>query len=228
MLQDHYSDIQQELDIKTEALKARRQKIRSLEREIADLQSEFQLDRADYLETIRRLEWNLKFYQQLMDKALPVLRRDNRFWDVETIRASSEWVEDCKKWILPEDSMQRIKLPPAINILAADSAPGRLQSNGISSVPNTPMHKEDEESRDENTPEPDCEFLKKRLQSSECMNQIIVDSYFRPKRANELLRSSKKKNNNTTIAALNKTWTDGEIYSTSPNNRGFQKKLKNF
>lgn len=54
--------------------------VRALEREVSDLQSEFQLDRADYLETIRRLEKNLKFYQQLLDKALPLLRKDGRFW----------------------------------------------------------------------------------------------------------------------------------------------------
>lgn len=80
LLQEHYTDIQQELKIKNESLKSYRQKIRALEREVTDLQSEFQFDRADYLETIRRLERNLKFYQQLLDKALPILRKDGKYW----------------------------------------------------------------------------------------------------------------------------------------------------
>lgn len=77
------------------------------------MQSEFQLDRADYLESIRRLEKNLKFYQQLIEKALPMLRRDGRFWDVDAIKADSEWNDDLEKWKLPESSMVKLKLPPA-------------------------------------------------------------------------------------------------------------------
>lgn len=84
---------------------------------MSDLQSEFQLDRADYLETIRRLDKNLKFYQQLIDKALPVLRRDGRFWDVDAIKADAVWNEDLEKWKLPENSMMKLILPPAGKII---------------------------------------------------------------------------------------------------------------
>ncbi|KAG4066357.1 hypothetical protein HA402_000581 [Bradysia odoriphaga] len=115
ILQGHYSSIQQELQVKTDALKSQRQKVRALEREVSDLQSEFQLDRADYLETIRRMDKNLKFYQQLIDKALPLLRRDGRFWDVDAIKADAVWNDDLGKWKLPENSMIKLKLPPAGN-----------------------------------------------------------------------------------------------------------------
>lgn len=91
--------------------------MRALEREVSDLQSEFQLDRADYLESIRRLEKNLKFYQQLIDKALPLLRRDGRFWDVDAIKADAVWNDDLEKWKLPENSMIKLKLPPAGKII---------------------------------------------------------------------------------------------------------------
>lgn len=80
LLQGHYTSIQQELNAKNEHLKLLRLKNRALEREVSDLQVEFQLDRADYLETIRRLEKNLKFYQQIVDKALPILRKDGKYW----------------------------------------------------------------------------------------------------------------------------------------------------
>lgn len=85
----------------------------ALEREVNDLQSEFQLDRADYLETIRRLEKNCQFYKQFVDLALPYLRKSGRYWDPEAIKCESTWNDDLNKWKLPEDSMIRLKLPPA-------------------------------------------------------------------------------------------------------------------
>lgn len=113
LLKSHYTDIHQELIDKTENFKRQKQKIKSLEREICDLQSEFQLDRSDYLETIRRLEKNIKFYQQLIDKSLPILRKDGRFWDVDVIKNQSVWNDDLQKWKFPDDSLTRLKLPPA-------------------------------------------------------------------------------------------------------------------
>lgn len=80
LLKEHYSDIHQELQAKTEALRGQRKKVLALEREITDLQSEFQLDRADYLETIRKQECNQRFYEQMLDKAVPLLRKDGKFW----------------------------------------------------------------------------------------------------------------------------------------------------
>lgn len=80
---------------------------------MSDLQSEFQLDRADYLETIRRLEKNCQFYKQFVDLALPYLRKSGRYWDPEAIKCESTWNDDLNKWKLPEDSMIRLKLPPA-------------------------------------------------------------------------------------------------------------------
>lgn len=50
--------------------------MRSLEREVSDLYSEFQNDRADYLETIRRQDQQLKLLQGLLDKIAPTIRRD--------------------------------------------------------------------------------------------------------------------------------------------------------
>lgn len=88
-------------------------KVRALEREVSDLQSEFQMDRTDYLETIRRLEQNLKFYQQLIEKAIPILRKDGRYWDPEVIRSKSVWNDDLSKWKFPDDLMSKLKLPPA-------------------------------------------------------------------------------------------------------------------
>ncbi|XP_037942324.1 kinesin-like protein KIF17, partial [Teleopsis dalmanni] len=118
LLQGHYTNIQQEITEKNEYLRLYRQKIKTLEREISDLQAEFQLDRADYLESIRRLDRNLKFYQQLMDKAIPILRKDGKYWDADEIIRNSFWNDDLKIWKLPESSMCSFKLPYAANSAA--------------------------------------------------------------------------------------------------------------
>ncbi|XP_033150518.1 osmotic avoidance abnormal protein 3 isoform X1 [Drosophila busckii] len=80
LLQGHYSSIQQEINIKNDHIKRCAQKIKMLEREVADLNSEFQLDREDYLEEIRNLGRNLKFYQILLHKAQPILRKSGKNW----------------------------------------------------------------------------------------------------------------------------------------------------
>lgn len=113
ILHTHYTDIAAELQAKTEALRQHRQRVRTLEREVTDVQAEFELDRADYLETIRRLQKRLRFYEQLTERALPLLRRDGRFWDPAEMRAASVWNDDLGRWRIPEQVWGRVRLPPA-------------------------------------------------------------------------------------------------------------------
>lgn len=113
LLTTHYTDISAELLAKTEALRAHRQRVRTLERDVSDVQAEFELDRADYLETIRRLQKRVRFYEQLTERALPLLRRDGRCWDPAAIRAASVWNDDLQRWRIPEQMWGRVRLPPA-------------------------------------------------------------------------------------------------------------------
>ncbi|XP_037049565.1 osmotic avoidance abnormal protein 3 isoform X3 [Bradysia coprophila] len=205
ILQGHYSSIQQELQVKTDALKSQRQKVRALEREVSDLQSEFQLDRADYLETIRRMDKNMKFYQQLIDKALPLLRRDGRFWDVDAIKADAVWNDDLGKWKLPENSMIKLKLPPAVDPKQQNgrekssslTAPGRLERSSSQSFKHS-SHANVSSTTVENGgdgPNEECDsnLLIKKLQRSD--GKDIAVSYFRPRRAVELIQQSRVINN---------------------------------
>lgn len=108
---------------KTEALRTARQRVKALEREVSDVQSEFQLDRADYLESIRRLQKRLKFYEQLTEKAAPLLQQRGtgdgvaaagRLWDPDAIRAESQWNDDTGRWRIPDAALTgRLRLPPA-------------------------------------------------------------------------------------------------------------------
>lgn len=154
----------------------------------------------------------MRFYQQLLERALPFLRRDNRFWDVDDIRSRSDWNDDTKKWTLPEDALRRVALPPAGGDCESSSytAPARVHvhSNNTQSLPPSPNNNNnngDEESCG------DTDFLIRKLHSGD--NQTIVDSYFRPKRAKELImRHSNSSNSNRSRNMLNKMLTDSDLF----------------
>lgn len=93
-----YGDITEELRARTLLLKKAKKKIISLEREVSDLQSEFEQDRTDYLETIRRLEQQVKLYTQVLDKVQPCIRRDCNYSNLDRIKGECVWDEDLQKW----------------------------------------------------------------------------------------------------------------------------------
>ncbi|XP_059609769.1 osmotic avoidance abnormal protein 3 [Phlebotomus argentipes] len=159
-LQGHYTDIETELRATKEALRVRKARNKALQREVNDLQAEFQLDRADYLDTIRRLERHVKLNDQLLTEAMPVLQRDGRQWDVEAIRRTATWSDDSNCWLLPEELLARPKLPELQRCSSADSVDA--------------------------PPSPERDPLRAKLQRSD--GAIIADTYFRSRRAVELLR----------------------------------------
>ena len=50
-----------------------------LDKEIQDLQSEFETERVDYLETIRRQDRQLKLLNQILTKIQPLVRKDSNY-----------------------------------------------------------------------------------------------------------------------------------------------------
>lgn len=76
ILHNQYKDISQELHLKTEALRKFRYKAKVLEKEISDLQSEFEIERVDYLETIRKQDKNVKLLTQISEKLAGTLKKE--------------------------------------------------------------------------------------------------------------------------------------------------------
>ncbi|XP_014243917.1 osmotic avoidance abnormal protein 3 isoform X2 [Cimex lectularius] len=124
-----YDDMHDQLTARSENLKKHRHKIRSLEREIADLQSEFETERTDYLETIRRLDRQLMLHNQILDKVIPNLKGPSNYSSIESIKNESKWDDDLQCWIVPDFTVLRTKLPPAGSSWrnSSQTAPGRLQ-----------------------------------------------------------------------------------------------------
>ncbi len=108
-----YDDIQEELRVKTDALKKSKQRSRALCAEIRDLQQEFETDRSDYLATIREQEQKLALLQQILDKVGPTIRKDCNYSNLGKIQAEAVWNDETQRWRIPDLVMERTKLPPA-------------------------------------------------------------------------------------------------------------------
>ncbi|XP_070382537.1 osmotic avoidance abnormal protein 3-like isoform X4 [Dermacentor albipictus] len=111
-----YDDINAELKVKSSMIRKAKRKIQTLEQEVRDLQREFETERTDYLETIRRQDQQLRLLSQILDKVQPCIRRDSNYADLEAVKAQSVWDQDAQRWRLPELTVQQMKLPPAAGI----------------------------------------------------------------------------------------------------------------
>ncbi|KAM6191449.1 kinesin-like protein KIF17 [Sarcoramphus papa] len=112
-----YDSIQEEVRAKSKLLEKMQKKLRAAETEIKDLQSEFELEKIDYLGTIRRLERDLMLFQQLLDQVQSLVRRDCNYSNLEKIKRESVWDEETGCWKIPEPVIQKTRLPAAVPAL---------------------------------------------------------------------------------------------------------------
>lgn len=188
-----YGDITEELRAKSLLLKKAKRKLQSLEQEVRDLQSEFESERTDYLETIRRQEQQQQLLTQILDKIQPFLRNECNYANIEMIKAMASWDENNGQWIIPEITMgtPRVKLPPAgahnhhqvHQNGTRDIAPSRIYK------PDSPTSYFDSDIIDANHGEMNGyeDRLLRKLENSE--NEEIVTKYFLPKRREQLLNN---------------------------------------
>ncbi|CAH2010924.1 unnamed protein product [Acanthoscelides obtectus] len=164
LLHNQYKDISQELSLKTDALRKYRHRVKVLEKEISDIQSEFETERQDYLEAIRKQDRQVKLLTQISEKLAGNLRKECNYSDLESIKEQTVWLDESQKYKLPELIVTRTRLPP----------PGQLTPNDFERQ-GAPYFFNDEE----------------KLQS---VDGNIIDTYFQPtmKRANELLNQSSR------------------------------------
>ncbi|XP_068204357.1 osmotic avoidance abnormal protein 3-like isoform X3 [Palaemon carinicauda] len=198
-----YDDIHEELRAKTELAKKQKAKVKALEREINDLTTEFQEERTDYLETIRRQEQQVKLLQAIVDKVQPTIRRDCNYSNIDAVKKEAMWEDEYQRWKIPDLVLVKTKLPPAgPNGTVSDTINNKLNNNlnssfnnGSSNNSNTTQNGIQPGGRFPSQTAParlgmwddddDDKFLKQKLQKSE--EEDIAGNYFKPKRANELL-----------------------------------------
>ncbi|KAH0628779.1 hypothetical protein JD844_010296 [Phrynosoma platyrhinos] len=123
-----YDSIQEEVRAKNKMLEKVKEKLRVAETEIKDLQSEFELEKIDYLATIRRQERDLLLHQQLLDQVQPLIRRDCNYSNFDKIKRESTWDEESGCWKIPELVTQKTSLPSAVSSVSQTKA-GRKNSS---------------------------------------------------------------------------------------------------
>ncbi|EPQ03624.1 Kinesin-like protein KIF17 [Myotis brandtii] len=168
-----YDSIQEEVRAKSKLLEKMQRKLRAAEVEIKDLQSEFELEKIDYLATIRRQERDFLLFQQLLEQVQPLIRRDCNYSNLDRVRRESCWDEDNGFWKIPEPMVIKTSLPVAVST-GLQNRPARKTSAADSG-------------------ELGMEEDRYRLMLSRSDSENIASNYFRPKRANQILSTDPMK-----------------------------------
>ncbi|EDL13255.1 kinesin family member 17, isoform CRA_a [Mus musculus] len=168
-----YDSIQEEVRAKSKLLEKMQRKLRAAEVEIKDLQSEFQLEKIDYLATIRRQERDSMLFQQLLEQVQPLIRRDCNYSNLEKIRRESSWDEDNGFWKIPDPIILKTSLP--VVPTGTQNKPARKTSAVDSGEPH--MQEED----------------RYKLMLSRSDSENIASNYFRSKRASQILSTDPMK-----------------------------------
>ncbi|KAK3729475.1 hypothetical protein QZH41_009384 [Actinostola sp. cb2023] len=179
-----YDSLQDEIKFKTRHIDRLEKQMASVQTDVYDQQEEFERDREDYLDTIRKQEQMLKLQQQILDKIQPCIRRDCNYFNIDRIKAECVWDEESGKWNLPDLVVTKTTLPTPGGIMPGGSpqtrrkSPTRLQigpqghlMNGYSGMG---YHEEPKEDR----------FLQHLSRNS---HEELAANYFKPKRAEKLL-----------------------------------------
>ncbi|XP_019522260.1 PREDICTED: kinesin-like protein KIF17 isoform X3 [Hipposideros armiger] len=162
-----YDSIQEEVRAKSKLLEKMQRKLRAAEVEIKDLQSEFELEKIDYLATIRRQERDFMLFQQLLEQVQPLVRRDCNYSNLEKIRRESCWDEDSGFWKIPKPVIIETCLPVAVS-----TGPRNKAVRKTSAADNGELGMEED---------------RYKLMLSQSDSENIASNYFRPKRASQIL-----------------------------------------
>uniref|UniRef100_A0A3Q4GTM0 Kinesin-like protein n=1 Tax=Neolamprologus brichardi TaxID=32507 RepID=A0A3Q4GTM0_NEOBR len=164
-----YNSIQEEVHAKNQMLVKVQGKLKAAKLEIRDLQAEFEVERNDYLVTIRRLEKEGQLLHSLLERMVPLVRRDCNYSNLDRLKKDAVWDEDSATWRLPDVMVQKTTLPSAVTPKAS-ARRGSGSDAGEAFM----------EDR-----------YKQMLDRSDSEN--IASSYFKSKRASQLLGSDTAK-----------------------------------
>lgn len=96
--------------MKTKVIERNKAKLESAEEDVKDLYTEFELERQDYLATIRQQDRTMKLYEQLLETVVPCLRRDCNYFNMDKVRAECKWNEGKDRWDVPKLTVNKTLL----------------------------------------------------------------------------------------------------------------------
>ena len=190
--------------MKTQHLERTQAKLRSAEEDNSDLQAEFEVERQDFLDTIRKQERLIKLQEQLIGTIVPCLRRDCNYYNIDKIRGECVWDEDHSQWKLPKlvtakttlvsidpkPSLTERKMSSSSNRMPKHISSPDIQSKVSSASMNHRVAYGTGTTAQEGTVQPSC-FNQEDDRYQKRLQMIGESDYFKPKRALELLSQGK-------------------------------------
>jgi kinesin family member 17 len=183
-----FDSVQDEVKYNSYLLEKEKESNKFLESEIKDLQREFERERADFLETCRKNDKEIKLLNKILSKIQTIIPYECNYYSIDRIKLQAQWREDTEDWLVPELKKEKLSLPTMSNGQQLQ----QQQQQQISS--NEDYYDEDYEYRQSSHNEPDRYRLK--LEQS----NYDTNSYFKNKRQSELLQ---QKNDLATIKQSN-------------------------
>lgn len=98
-----------------------------LKNEVEDLQREFEREREEYLDSIRKQERQLKLLLKLTQKIQPLIPHDCNYYNLDKIQSMAAWNEEMQDWILPELKREKLSLP---TMMTREATSLDLNNNG--------------------------------------------------------------------------------------------------
>lgn len=154
-------------------------KLKSAEEDITDQASEFQIERQDFLDTVRSQERLIQLQQQLLDTMVPLLRRDCNYYNIDKIKSESKFNEELGEWVTPRVSYTNTSLATVSSKAGVTTTIGSPSHQRISkrssvgeavNVQSPPRRRSEEDSF-----------------GSKLLNKADNLDYFAPKRAQDIL-----------------------------------------
>ena len=180
------------MQVKSQLLERTRFKLHSALEDNKDLSAEFEMERQDYLDTIRKQQMTIKLQEQLLETIVPCLRRDCNYYNLDKVKVECVWDEDQSHWILPRLTVSKTVLSPVT------SKSSLLEKRSVSN-PRIPKHGScgDLQIRDLSVPsQPTAVFATAYDPPSDDrylahLQRSGESDYFKPRRAMELLSHGK-------------------------------------
>lgn len=201
-----YDNVQEEVQYKTKLLEKEKEKTKFLQNEVDDLQREFEREREEYLDTIRKQEKQIKLLSKLNQKIQPLIPHDCNYYNMDKIQMIAIWSEEIQDWILPDLKREKLSLPSmASNENDLDITNGQLEyyeSNGFSQIPQQQVllqsRKQESFSQFMPSREPEIDRYRLKLENS----QFDGASYFKNKRQSELLSQTQDLKSNGRLSPI--------------------------
>ncbi len=204
--------------VKTHHIEKLQLKVRSAEDDVQDLYSEFEIERQDYLDTIRGQDKRLKLCEQLLRTVVPCLRRDCNYYNIDKVMDDCKWNDDQLQWVLPKLIVTKTNLTSVSSkVSVLDKRPGKQgNSPDVRSGTSRSMHSANlaiNQSGTHDTQDEDSKLL------SHLQKIGGQPEYFKPKRQLELLgqtkESSSSPEHSSSLPGLDASFSNKKMGSTT-------------